>query len=111
MPYSLDVRHRLFVESQIFTKFVSDHLDDEQYSALQHHMLEHPKTGPVIRGSGGVRKLRWSVSGKGKSGGVRVIYYVPDGNTFWMLTIYGTGDMDRIPGPILKKIKEAITNG
>ena len=57
----------LFVESHIFTKFVSDYLDDEQYSALQHHMLEHPKAGKVIRGSGGVRKLRWSVSGKGKA--------------------------------------------
>lgn len=105
------MRHRLFIESHVFTKFVSDYLDDEQYSALQHYMLEHPKTGPVIRGSGGVRKLRWSVSGKGKSGGVRVIYYVPDGNSFWMLTIYGKGDVDSIPGPILRKIKEAMGNG
>ncbi|MEM6820167.1 MAG: transcriptional regulator [Pseudomonadota bacterium] len=86
-------------------------MDDEQYSALQVHILEHPKAGPVIRGSGGVRKLRWSVSGKGKSGGVRVIYYVPDGDSFWMLTIYGKGDVDSIPGPMLKKIKEAMSNG
>ncbi|MEL7022885.1 MAG: transcriptional regulator [Pseudomonadota bacterium] len=103
--------YRLFIESHVFTKYVGDYLDDEQYSALQVHMLEHPKAGPVIRGSGGVRKLRWSVSGKGKSGGVRVIYYVPDGDSFWMLTIYGKGDMDSIPGPMLKKIKEAMSNG
>jgi mRNA-degrading endonuclease RelE of RelBE toxin-antitoxin system len=105
------VRHRLFIESQTFTKFVGDYLDDEQYSALQFYMLEHPKAGPVIRGSGGVRKLRWSVRGKGKSGGVRVIYYVPDGDSFWMLTIYGKGDVENIPGSLLKKIKEAMEDG
>ncbi len=105
------MNHRLFIESHVFTKHVGDYLDDEQYSALQVHMLEHPKAGPVIRGSGGVRKLRWSVSGKGKSGGVRVIYYVPDGDSFWMLTIYGKGDVDSIPGPMLRKIKEAMSNG
>jgi len=105
------VRHRLFIESRVFTKLVGDYLDDEQYSALQLYMLDHPKAGPVIRGSGGVRKLRWSVRGKGKSGGVRVIYYIPDGNSFWMLTIYGKGDVESIPGPILKTIKEAMKNG
>ena len=85
-------------------------MDDEQYSALQLYMLDHPKAGPVIRGSGGVRKLRWSVRGRGKSGGVRVIYYIPDGDSFWMLTIYGKGDVESIPGPLLKKIKEAMEN-
>jgi mRNA-degrading endonuclease RelE of RelBE toxin-antitoxin system len=102
------VRHRLFIESKVFTKFVGDYLDDEQYSALQLYMLDHSKAGPIIRGSGGVRKLRWSVRGKGKSGGVRVIYYIPDGDSFWMLTIYGKGDVESIPGPMLKKIKEAM---
>jgi mRNA-degrading endonuclease RelE of RelBE toxin-antitoxin system len=105
------VRHRLFIESRVFTKFVGHYLDDEQYSALQLYMLDHPKAGPVIRGSGGVRKLRWSVRGKGKSGGVRVIYYIPDGDSFWMLTIYGKGDVESIPGPMLKTIKEAMENG
>lgn len=105
------MRHRLFIESQVFTKFIGDYLNDDEYSALQHYMLEHPKAGPVIRGSGGVRKLRWNLRGKGKSGGVRVIYYIPDGDSFWMLTIYGKGDVDSIPGPMLKKIKEAIDNG
>ena len=105
------MRHRLFIESRVFTKFVGDYLDDDEYSALQRHMLEHPKAGPVIRGSGGVRKLRWSVRGKGKSGGVRVIYYIPDADSFWMLTIYSKGEVESIPGPMLKKIKEAMDNG
>lgn len=105
------MRHRLFIESRVFGKFVGDYLDDEQYSALQLYMLDHPRAGPVIRGSGGVRKLRWSVRGKGKSGGVRVILHIPDGDLFWMLTIYGEGDVENIPGPMLKTIKEAMENG
>ena len=48
---------------------------------------------------------------KVKSGGVRVIYYIPDGDSFWMLTIYGKGDVESIPGPMLKTIKEAMQNG
>lgn len=86
-------------------------MDDNDYSMLQQHLLEHPEAGPIIRGSGGVRKLRWSVSGKGKSGGVRVIYYIPDGSSFWMLTIYSKGEVDTISGSVLKKIKEAMKDG
>jgi len=73
--------------------------------------LSNRKGGAIIRGSGGVRKLRWSVPGKGKSGGVRVIYYIPDGSSFWMLTIYSKGEVETIPGPLLKKIKEAMEDG
>jgi hypothetical protein len=51
------------------------------------------------------------VTGKGRSGGVRVIYYVPDGDSFWILTIYGRGDMGSIPGPLPKKLKEAMSKG
>ena len=76
----MHVRYRRFVESQVFTKYVGDFLDDDEYSALQMYMLDHPKTGQVIRESGGVRKIRWSAKGKGKSGSVRVIYYIPDGD-------------------------------
>jgi mRNA-degrading endonuclease RelE of RelBE toxin-antitoxin system len=105
------VRHRLFIESRIFTKLIGNYLDDDEYSALQRHLLARPAAGPIIRGSGGVRKLRWSVPGKGKSGGVRVIYYIPDGSSFWMLTIYSKGEVETIPGPLLKKIKEAMEDG
>jgi len=105
------VRYRLFIESRIFTKLIGDYLEDGEYTALQRHLLKHPEQGPVIRGSGGVRKLRWSVKGKGKSGGVRVIYYIPDGSSFWMLTIYRKGEVETIPGQILKKIKEAMEDG
>ena len=105
------VHHRIFIESRIFTKLIGGYLNDDEYAALQQHLLKQPKAGPIIRSSGGVRKLRWSVQGKGKSGGVRVIYYIRDGSSFWMLTIYSKGELDTIPGPLLKKIKEAMEDG
>lgn len=105
------MKHRLFIESALFTRLIDHYLADDDYAALQQHLLEHPKAGPVIRDSGGVRKIRWASRGKGKSGGIRVIYYVHDEASFWMLTVYRKGEVDSIPGPILRQIKEVMENG
>jgi hypothetical protein len=51
-------------------------MTDDEYSALQRALMTDPEAGPVIPGSGGVRKLRWAAPGRGKRGGYRVIYYV-----------------------------------
>jgi len=69
----------------------------------------NPEAGAVVRGSGGVRKLRWAASGRGKRGGYRVIYFVrwPKG-VIWMLTMYPKNVADSIPGHVLKKIREEI---
>ena len=65
----------VFVETPIFTADVRELLTDEEYSALQEHLVDQPNAGPVIAGTGGLRKIRWTVAGKGKRGGTRVIYY------------------------------------
>lgn len=65
-----------FIESPVFSSFLPDYLTDDEYSALQEHLCEHPEAGDLIRGSGGVRKIRWARAGSGKSGGIRVCYYV-----------------------------------
>ncbi|MEO1247804.1 MAG: hypothetical protein AAFX56_19160 [Pseudomonadota bacterium] len=67
------MKYRAFIEPKLFTKLVGDYLDDDDYAALQQHLIGHPTAGVVIRDSGGVRKIRWAATGKGKSGGVRVI--------------------------------------
>ena len=105
------MRYRVFIESRVFTRLLESYLNDEEYSNLQRHLLRNPIAGPVIRGSGGVRKLRWSTQGKGKGGGVRVIYYIPDGNSFWMLTIYGKGDTANLPVHVLRAIKREMEQG
>ena len=65
----------LIVETPVFTKRVLEVLTDDEYRELQHFIAEHPEAGSIIPGSHGLRKLRWTISGKGKRGGTRVIYY------------------------------------
>ena len=66
-----------FVETKLFTKRLREYLADDEYRALQEALIANPQAGDIIRGSGGVRKLRWNVAGRGKRGGIRVIYYLP----------------------------------
>jgi len=78
-----------FVETPVFTKEVRDHLADEEYRALQLALLFRPEQGAVIPGSGGLRKLRWGAGGRGKRGGLRVIYYwAAEEEIFYMLFVY-----------------------
>ena len=57
-----------FIETRLFTKLVPQYLSDDEYAALQQALVADPTAGDLIRGSGGVRKLRWSVAGRGKRG-------------------------------------------
>jgi mRNA-degrading endonuclease RelE of RelBE toxin-antitoxin system len=98
-----------FIETQLFTRLVKQYLSDEQYSQLQQALIDNPELGPVIAGTGGVRKLRWAAQGRGKRGGYRVIYYVrrPKG-IIWMLTMYPKNVADSIPAHVLKEIREEL---
>lgn len=98
-----------FVESSLFERYLPIYLDDDEYAELQQHMILNPEAGELVRGSGGVRKLRWSRAGMGKRGGLRVIYYVRfEPNEFWMLTLYSKSKKDNVPGHILKELLEAF---
>jgi len=99
----------IFIEASIFTKLLPDYLTDDEYRGLQMYLMQKPDAGDLVRGSGGVRKVRWAPGGRGKSGGVRVIYYWKKPNhEIWMLTIYSKTERSTISGHILKKIAEAI---
>jgi len=98
-----------FVETKLFTGLVGGYLSDDQYAALQLSIAANPEAGEIVRGSGGVRKLRWSGSGRGKRGGIRVIYYLrTTRGEVWMLTVYAKNEADSIPAHVLKRIKEEI---
>ena len=98
-----------FIETKLFTSLIQEYLADDEYSALQQALATNPEAGDVIRGSGGVRKIRWGVEGRGKRGGIRIIYYLRSSqNEVWMLTVYAKNEESSISGHILKKIKEQI---
>lgn len=65
----------LFVETPLFTRQIADAMDAEEYRAFQTMLAERPDAGALLRRGGGLRKVRWAVGGRGKSAGVRVIYY------------------------------------
>jgi mRNA-degrading endonuclease RelE of RelBE toxin-antitoxin system len=98
-----------FIETKLFSRLLGDYLTDDQYSQLQSALVEAPDRGALVPGSGGVRKLRWSQPGRGKRGGVRVIYYAKTHEgVIWMLTIYAKNEEQDIPAHVLRKIKEEI---
>ena len=98
-----------FIETKLFTQLVANYLTDDEYAARQGAIAANPQGGDVVRGSGGVRKLRWRGSGRGKRGGIRVIYYLRlRQGQVWMLTLYAKNEADAIAGHTLKKIKEEI---
>ena len=98
-----------FIETKLFSRLIGKLLSDEEYASLQNALIANPESGSLIVGSGGVRKLRWPARGRGKRGGVRVVYYarVREG-VIWMLTIYAKNVTENIPAGVLRKIKEEI---
>lgn len=78
-----------FRETPIYTGDVNAIFTDDEYRELQNFLVEHPKSGDVIKGSGGLRKLRWKLPDGGKSGGVRNIYYYHESESvIYMIYIY-----------------------
>lgn len=95
----------LFVETSRFTSALPRYLSEDEYRELQNFLMARPDAGDIIRGSGGIRKVRWGARGKGKSGGVRVIYYwAKAAEQIYMLTLYGKNERGDIDRETLRKI-------
>ena len=100
-----------FIESSAFGRVRALYLDDDEYAELQQFMLRNPEAGDVVRGSGGVRKLRWRRKGGGKRGGLRVIYFVRyQPNEFWMMTLSAKAKHENVPAHILRALKKEFEN-
>lgn len=99
----------VFVETRLFTRLVREHLSEDEYAALQQHLIARPEAGDVIPGSGGVRKLRWRGAGRGKRGGLRVIYFLKLAHgEIWLLSLYAKNEAENISATTLRRIKERI---
>jgi hypothetical protein len=87
----------LFVVLPAFERHRSDYLSDEAFRSLQSELLRSPESGDLIAGTGGLRKLRQADAnrGKGKRGGLRVIYFWWESRRqFWLFTLYDKDEMD-----------------
>lgn len=96
----------VFLELPAFERHRREYLSDEAFRMLQATLLKGPEAGDMIEGTGGLRKLRFADArrGKGKRGGLRVIYYWwQAGSQFWLYTLYDKGERDDL-SPQQRKI-------
>lgn len=101
----------LFVELPFFSRHRADYLGDEGFRALQNDLMKNSSAGDVIEGTGGLRKVRHSDPrrGKGKRGGLRVIYFWWEaGRQFWLFTLYNKDEMDGLSLKERKALKEML---
>lgn len=99
----------VIIETSIFTKKIDSILSDDEYRELQAVLVKMPDTGEIIQGSGGIRKIRWAASGRGKRGGARVIYYwATRHNQIFMLFAYAKNERDNLTKEQLSVLREVV---
>jgi hypothetical protein len=100
-----------FVEAPAFSRYREDYLDDDGLRELQTALSKNPEAGDIIRDAGGIRKLRWRDTrrGKGKRGGLRIIYYsfLKDGD-IWLLAIYDKSEVSDLSKHDRDQLKRAL---
>ena len=101
----------VFVELPAFERHRADYLDDAAFAGLQQALMKNPEVGEVIEGTGGLRKMRFADArrGKGKRGGLRVIYYWwSAGTQFWLYTLYDKDEMADLTARERKALKAML---
>jgi hypothetical protein len=109
----------VFIETSIFTRQVRSLISDDHLRALQQWLAAYPAAGNLVKGTGGCRKLRWMIAGKGKRGGIRVIYYwMREQDQILMLFAYSksssadlSAEQIEVLGKLVKREIRSIENG
>ena len=97
------------IESPLFQKLWPLYWSEDERGEFATYISNDPAAGTVIRESGGLRKLRWTRSGIGKSGGARIIYFTrTDAGEVMLLTMFAKGNTGNIPTAKLKEIRRAL---
>jgi mRNA-degrading endonuclease RelE of RelBE toxin-antitoxin system len=100
-----------FIEAPVFTQVLADYLGDDDYRALQIYLARKPEAGDIMPGTGGFRKLRWADRrrGKGKRGGLRVIYYYLTADAqIWLMTVYDKDEAEDLSPGERRMLKAAV---
>jgi len=98
----------IFIETSIFTKEIERLLLDDSYRKLQSVLMLRPEAGNVIRGSGGLRKIRWNLPGSGKRGSLRIIYFWSPPDTIFMLFPYRKTEQEDLTPDQLKLLRKMV---
>ena len=99
----------IFVETPPFERSREGYFGDEHYRLLQVWLMANPEAGNVIRGSGGIRKLRWGREGRGKRGGMRVIYYYASAlSHIYFLTLYRKSEVSDLSRGQIKVLRNLV---
>lgn len=99
----------IIIETSLFTRHLRELLSDEEYRELQNFLVCRPDAGSLIVGSAGLRKLRWAQQGKGKRGGIRIIYYwTVSSEQILMLFIYPKSARDDLTPKQIKILKKIV---
>jgi hypothetical protein len=106
MPYISSVR--TVAETPIFQRYAAGIWTDAERVEFISWIALNPEAGDLIKGSGGCRKVRWTASGRGKSGGARVIYFNATEQTIWLLIVYTKGKFDNLPTAFLAELKQGV---
>jgi hypothetical protein len=100
-----------FIEAAPFTRYVGEYFADDEYRELQNRLASNPELGNLMPGTGGFRKLRWRDPrrGKGRRGGLRVIYYFfPADQQIWLMTLYDKDEASDLTAGEKKALRAAI---
>jgi mRNA-degrading endonuclease RelE of RelBE toxin-antitoxin system len=98
-----------FIETSQFSRLREKYLDDARFNLLQLYLMESPDAGDVIQGSGGVRKLRWGTKGRGKQGGLRVVYYwITRDDQILFLTLYDKSEAKDLSRDAIRAMRQLI---
>jgi hypothetical protein len=99
----------VIVETPIFTKLINETMSDDEYKELQEALVIKPDLGVLIKSSGGLRKVRWSVDGRGKRGGVRIIYYwMTENEQLYMMYIFPKNTQENLTDAQTKALRQII---
>jgi len=99
---------RTVAETPIFQRYAADIWTVAEREEFIAWIAVNPEAGDLIKGSGGCRKVRWAASGRGKSGGARVIYFNVSDQTIWLLIAYTKGKFDNLPTSFLAELKQGV---
>ena len=106
MPYYS--RMRTIAETEIFQRYAVEVWKDGEREQFINWIAANPESGAVIAGSGGCRKVRWATTGRGKSGGARIIYFLHSDDTIWLLIVYTKAKFDNLPTTFLAQLRKAV---